>query len=378
MTTASGQPNADNAGEKDALSQAFEAALGSTDMDEAAFAEPAMAPAKSKEPVERETEQAAEREPGSEEAKAPSSEAPKDAQLETAQSAPAHWDAQRREAFGKMDAAGQKLVLETVKALEGDYTRKSTELADDKRLATGIKSLITDEHRRQMRESGMDEVGGVGYLLKLNDYARTNPDEYVRWFVQTARLDPRRLFPQAFAGTAQPQPQGGPQGQPQGQRQPDPNPQFYSALNPLISTVQGIQQKLQQSEFKSADRAILNFKDAKGQDGTQLHPHIGTVEREMISLLQSQPLQQIEDYSDRLQRAYDIAVANDPTLRKQTMDAEVQRQLAAAQADQRKKDELAKARRAKAPVRSQPTGPVTAKKQSLDETLRQVMSESGV
>ncbi len=377
MPTASSQPSADPAGETDALSKAFEAALGSTDMDEAAFAEPAMAPAKSTEPVERKAKPATEDDSGADE-EAKAGKAEPEGTAEPALAPPANWDAQRREAFGKMNAAGQKAMLDMAKGLEADFTKRTTEHAEERKLAAGIKSLITDEHRRQMRESGMDEVGGVGYLLKLNDYARTNPREYARWFVQQARIDPRQLFPEAFAGTAQPQPQGSPQGQPQAQRPADPTPQFYSALNPLIETVQGIRQELQQSKVKSADRAIANFRDAKGQDGTALHPHLTVVEREMTQHLSSPALQQIEDFGERLQRAYDIAVANNSDLRTQTLESEVQKRLAKAQADERQKAELAKARKAKAPVRSQPTGPVTAKKTSLDDTLRQVMSESGV
>ncbi len=375
MTTASGQATPDNAGETDGLAKAFELALESTNLADADFHDEAMAPsskAKS-EPVDSEPEQADEAESGVTESKPAGEAAAKAEGQEPKAEAPAHWDAPRREAFGKLNAAGQKIVLETVKSLEGEFTRKSTELADERKFAQGIKSLITDEHRRQMRESGMDEVGGVSYLLRLNDAARSRPVDYARWFFQQARIDPRQVFPEYLTGNgqAQAQPQGG-------QRPADPNTQLYSVLNPVIDQVQGLIQERHQERLQTADEAIAAFKDAKASDGSAVHPHLSAVEQAMTRWLKQPELQSIRTFSARLQRAYDLAVADDPTLRQQSFDAEVQKRVNAAQDAARKKTDLAKAKNARAPVRSQPDSPVKMKPKTLDDALRQAMDAAGV
>lgn len=378
MTTASGQASPDNAGASDGLAKAFEAALESTDLGNAEFEAAAMQPTEKTEPVDSEPEQAAEAEPGATEEKAPP-EAPAEIAAAPVTAPPAHWDAQRREAFGKLPAAGQKIVLDTVKSLEGEFTRKSTELADDKRFAQGIRSLISEQDRQQLRNSGMDEVAGISRLMELNRAFTQSPAGYLRWALQTTGLDPRQVFPEHFAGTGTtPAQQQAPNGAAQRQ-QPDPNTQqIYSALNPLFATVQGIQQELQQTKLTSATRVIANFKDAKDASGASLHPHLAAVERDMVEHLNSPALKRIEDYGERLQRAYDIAVANNGDLRSQSVEAEVQKRLAAAQDAERKKADLAKAKRAKAPVRSQPSGPVTVKPKGLDGAVRNAMDQAGV
>jgi len=371
MTTASGQAAPDNAGDEGGLAKAFEAAvesvnLGETDFHEAA-GEPSVKP--TEQPVEDATEHAAEAESGGEE-KETEGEAAQASQEPTV-AAPAHWDAQRREAFGKLPPAGQKIVLDTVKALEGDFTRSRQELADKARFADNIQSLLTDEHRRQMRESGMDEAGGVSYLLRLNDYARAKPNEYARWFFGTTRLDPRQVFPEYFAGNGQ-APQPPPQGQ--AQRGPDPNQQLYSAINPLIAQVNGLVQERHNERLQTADQAIAAFREAKSQDGQPVHPHMATVEQGMLRWLQQPALQQIQNFEARLQRAYDLAVNEDPQLRTQAIDAEVQRRLTA----QRKAADVNKAKTARAPIRAQPNSPVTVKPKGLSAALDRAFGEVGV
>lgn len=375
MPTASSQPSADPAGATDGLSKAFDAAVESASLAETDFHAAAMQPETDTQPVEAETEPATEVEPGSEEAKAPAAEkATKVADpTATALTAPANWDAQRRDAFGKMDRAGQQILLDMAKGLEASFTKQSTELADDSRLAKGIRSQVSDLERQQMRNSGLNEVDAMGRLIQLNRMYSQNPTNYLRYVAQQANIDPRQAFPEFFTGqSAAPAPNG------TQARTPDPNAQLYSALQPLVSEVQALRQSQQQREVQTAEQAIAGFRDGKAADGSALRPHFQAVENEMASLLQTPQLKGIADFGQRLQRAYDIAVANDGTLRQGLIDAEVQKQLAARQLTDRQKQDVAKARKAMAPVRSQPTGSVTAKSKGLDAALTRAFSDTGV
>jgi len=352
-----------SAGEGDGLSKAFEAALGSVELDNAGF-HPAAG-----DPVEEPNN-----EPASDEraepaaAAATAGNAAKDAQG-AASDAPPTWDAKRREAFGKLSPDAKALVLEITKATDSDYTRKSQELADDRKYAQSVRSLVTDEHRQMMQAGGFrNEVEGIAHLVKLNDWAAKDFPGYVRWAVQQWGGDPRSLFSDMNPA------EGGQLQQQQQPARPSTDPQVYETLRALAGRVDSFEQERRRNQERSADQVITRFRDDKDEAGNPRHPHFAQVESTLVNLLTSPAMLQIEDMGERLQRAYDTAVAMDPSIRTQIFDSEVAKRLEA----KRKEDDLAKARRAKAPVRSPSSGPVKAAPKTLDDTIRTAMGLHGV
>jgi hypothetical protein len=282
-------------------------------------------------------------------------------------SAPANWDEKRRAAFDALPTPEAKQVmLDMAKGMEAEFTRKTTEHAGDLKLANGIRSLITDQHRAQMRSANMDEVQGVAHLIKLNDYATRDPAGYIRWVIEQTGVGPNDVFPN-LAGA------GGEPSQEQGQ-QPDPYNQFYGLLQSLGSKVESFEQKQAQTELRQASRAIDTFRAAKNDGGESVHPHFDKVEQEMTRLLMTPQYQAIEDFGERLNRAYDTAVYMDPDIRSQNVESEVQKRLR----EQQKTDDVAKAKRAQAPVKSTPTGPAKTKATTIDDALNNAMSMTGV
>lgn len=352
-----------NAGGIDAFDQAFNEAVESVKTDEDVYQPEAKASAGKKSPVVSDSiEDAATAPAGTERATTTEAQAPVD---DTA--APAHWDAAKREAFGALTTpAAKRAMLDLAKSFEGDFTRKTTELADDRKFASAVKSLLTDQHRAQMRSVGMDEVAGISHLVRLNDFATRDPEGYVRWVVESTGVDPRRLFPEYFAGSDE---QVGYQPE-----QNDPNNQIYGILQALQSRVENFERTSEQQTLRTADRAIDRFRAGKDDSGTPLRPHFDRVRDTMIELLVTPKFQGVEDLGERLQQAYDSAVYMDPDIRTQTVDSEVQKRLRQQQAA----TDLAKAKRAIAPVRASPTGPVKVKANSLEQTLNDAMSELGV
>lgn len=378
-TAVSGPVTGDAGAKPDGLDAAFDKAFDSVEHNDNDFAAPAKPVAKAPEKPAKApkvktadnstvTEDAAPAVPGDE---GEAQEGETETVASPAVSPPAHWDAAKREAFGKLaDPEAQKIVLDLAKDLEAGFTKKTQELSEDRKFAQGIRSLITDGHREQLRRAGMDEVGGIRHLMSLQDYATRDPAGYIRWAMQEMRLDPRQVFPQ-LTGDGMPQQELLPE---QYNRQPDPSQQQYEALQQLTDAVRGLYQERQDTQNRGAERAITGFKSATNESGQPLYPHFDAVEQDMIWILQSDPaIKAVDDLGERLKRAYDLAVYRNPDLRNQIIDTEAQNRASAAA----RQAELAKAKRAKAPVQASPPVTSTAGPKNLADAVNRAMSQMG-
>lgn len=369
-----------SAGEGDGLSRAFDAALESVDLDKAGF-HPA---AGDGEPVDLETDKQLVDAKGDEPADSAETDADKPDAKDAGQNAdaaapepPANWDAKRKEAFAKLPPEGKTLALSMAKDFEAEFTRKSTELARDSEMAKGIRSLVTDEHRRQMAAGGIrNEVEGIARLIQLNDFATRDAPGYIRWVIGQTGLDPRQIFPEYFTGSAQTGQDGQPlQQQAPGRPAPDPqSQQVYNALGQVMTRLETIDQRNRERELETAANAINRFASETDEAGQAKRPHFDKVYPSIVELCQQPKFLAIKDMGERLARAYEAAVALDPDIRTLELDSEVQRRLAARQ----KQEDVAKARKARAPIRAAPTGPMAAKPKSLDGALAEAMNLHGV
>lgn len=300
--------------------------------------------------------------------------APKTAPADKAQpsealsGAPAHWDAQKREAFGKLPPEAQKIVRDLTAAQEAGFTRKSQERANDLKFAESVRSMITDDHRAQLRRTGMDEIQGIKTLLNLQDMATRDAPGYARFFFQQSGLDPRQVFPE-LAGAAQP-----------GQRQPtqpaqQPHP-LERTVRELNDRFNGLTGWFRSQEETKAQSVIDRFRDAKDDAGNAKHPHFDRVTRPIEHILKTDPdIMGITDQTERLVKAYELAVLRDPELREEHLDGELRRR----EADRNRQADVEKAKRAKPAVRGTPA-PVggNAKATNLDDALRSAASAIGL
>lgn len=307
--------------------------------------------------------------PGEQEAAAAEAAAPNAAPSEGVL-APAHWDPQTREAFAKLPTPeAQKAMVDMAKRFEATVTRKTQELAEDRRFAESVRAIIDDNDRAQLRQAGMSEAQGIQRLVELNRYATQDPAGYVRWLVQSARLDPSQLFPELSTGAPR-QP-----GQAPAQPSADPNfNRIMQALDQVNSRVESYERQQQeaaareqQAQLAQAEATIQRFATAVDDAGQPLHPFFDRVRDTMLDLLATPRLQRIGDYGDRLAKAYQMAVAEDPDLYSGAINTEVQRK----EAERRKREEVEKAKRARPAVSDAPTvAPVSAPK-GLDAALKQ-------
>jgi hypothetical protein len=295
--------------------------------------------------------------------------------------APTQWDAAKKAKFAQLPDTAKSIVLDLAKSQEADYTRKTTELAHDRRFAQNVRSLITDDHREQLREAGLDEVQGFKRLLEYQDYALSQPKNYLRWFAKAANLRPTDIWPE-IAGARQPQPQ------PQPGARPQPQP-GNGAVDPQIQQLRGVVEHLsgwvneQQKREKQVQReqtvaverqaksVIERFRSAADDKGEATYPHFVKVEDRMTEILMAGMFREVEDPMERLKAAYDAAVAWDPELRQQLVDIEA----AAA----RKKSDVSKAMDAKPPVQSKiPSGEPKPEKGALKDFVSRAMEDVGV
>ena len=359
-----------NAGE-DGFATAFEAALGTVDLSGAEFAPKDDDPPEqiTEQPVdETETDEPAVSTKPTDKPVAKADKAPvRTEPPATATQAPAHWDSAKREAFAALPPQAQKIVTDLTKGFEADYTRKSTELADDRRFAGSVRSLINDDHRSQMRRAGLTDEQGIAHLVKLNDLYTRDPVGYVKMVVERTGLDPRQIW--NVTGDAQPA-----QGQQPAPNGADPYQQLYGIIQNLTQEVDGFKRERHQTTERTVSQVIDRFAKEQDSEGKSLRPYFDRVQAKMAELLYTPSYTAIEDYGQRLAAAYDAAVYLDPDIRQQLVDAETQRRMK----EERDKTDVAKARKAKAPVNAPASTSGKVKTGSLENSIRQSMSDLGV
>lgn len=292
-------------------------------------------------------------------------------ETEPAQTAPEHWSAADREAFGKLPVDAQKLLMGVAKNLEAGFTRKSQELSEDRNFAQTVRSLASPAHMQQLRNAGFvdargnpDLAQGFRHLLSLQDYATRDLPGYIRWVAQQGQLQPQQIFPQLTGGE---QPAEGEQ--PEAPQLDPYTQQLYGTLQQLSTRLDSFEHQQQESQNRLAANAIDAFRAAADASGQPLYPHMPKVENAMVQILASDPdVRAVPDLGERLKRAYELAVYRDPSIRSELIDAEVRTRMAQTA----KQAELAKAKRAKAPIQTgAPVNEAAPKPKTLEEATHQ-------
>jgi len=97
--------------------------------------------------------------------------------------APQSMSAKDRETFYALPPENQKWISDRVKAQEADYTRKTMEVAEQRKLYDKLEQTIAPR-RQQFAMNGMDESTAIGQLLALSDYADADPVGFTRYLFE--------------------------------------------------------------------------------------------------------------------------------------------------------------------------------------------------
>ena len=400
---------ANSARSSDALDKALAAALGGQ-ADSADDIPPHLVKAKMEADAaeDAKTKQRAGDKRTSEDARAPEStrEAPQptaDPPVNAAKlEAPNHWTPERRKAFAEImsripepeKAAFADMARAISKDLEGGFTRKSQELSDQSKFADSVRGLFADHQRQQLAQAGLDEVGGIRYLMQLQDYASRDPVNYIRWAMQNTGVTPEHL---GFS-TAPRQPQQTQQQTSTGDPKLDAllvdpevaklRTEFGQFTQPVIAAIQQLyadrqaelsarQQYAQQQQhagIQTLQRTWNDFRGAQDDHGQLKFPHADALQKQMGAIMETDPeIAAMPDSPAKLDAAYHAALWARPALRTGLLDQEKAAATAAAQ-------RAAEAARAKTAAGARPaTGAPTmpAKKGGLDAALDAAFAKHG-
>ena len=258
--------------------------------------------------------------------------------------APQSMSAKDREAFDTLPPESQQWISDRVRAQEADYTRKTMEVAEQRKLYDKLEQAIAPR-RQQFAMNGMDEGTAIGQLLALSDYADSDPVGFTRYL-----LEQRGIPVSALSETV-------------GEYSVDP--QLLAMQNRLQGfenhfAQQQSQQLEQQGEVVSG--VIESFATA--------NPFYGELEGEMVpivsALRESKPGLTSDQY---LQMAYKMALAtNDEVSGKIEVDRKAKSE--AERIAKAKKDATAAKRAGGTNIKSTGTLPAgAAKAKSVDDFI---------
>jgi hypothetical protein len=96
--------------------------------------------------------------------------------------APQSMSAKDREAFYALPPESQQWISDRVKSQEADYTRKTMEVAEQRKVYDKLEQAIAPR-RQEFAMNGMDEGTAIGQLLALSDYANNDPVGFSRYLL---------------------------------------------------------------------------------------------------------------------------------------------------------------------------------------------------
>jgi hypothetical protein len=289
------------------------------------------------------------------------------AQATDVKEAPVHWSQADKDKFKAQPPEAQAFILDRVKAMEGDYTRKTQEIAGFKKEYGPVDEMFAP-HRDAMRQKGFTPKSLIEAWANVEKQLASGPDQavqVVRGLVQGYGI-PTEKIAAALGITSQPAPARAaqePTAVENGQAVQLP-PEIANELKTLREQVGQFGQKFQtieqrdrafqmsqqQAEEAAVQKHVDDFRSSKDEKGSLLYPHFDDVEGLMTSLANAalaskQPVPPLKEL-------YETAVYANPATREKVLTA--QRQQEEAKRVGEAKAKAASARRAGSSVQGAP------------------------
>jgi len=197
------------------------------------------------------------------------------------QEPPAYWPADEKARFAQLAPETQKFLLSRVKEQEADYTRKTQEVAEQRRAAEEITKVF-EPYKQDLELSGMTPSQITKQLLAAHKFLVNDPVNALKWLAQSYKVQPETLVPpkeeEAYI---------------------DPT---VKALRDELNQVKAQLQYRAQTEQQQSSNEVLNtikaFQESKNEDGTPKYPHFEQVRDVMGPLVAK---------GKTLEQAYEIA-----------------------------------------------------------------------
>ncbi len=265
-----------------------------------------------------------------------------------AQEAPQHWPSEKREMFSKLPPEAQTFILERHKEMESDYTRKTTELAEQRKPVEEFSKLF-EPYKQQLELAGRTPAQVTQQLLAAQRMLETNPVEGLKWLAQSYKVDLSTLIPK------------------QEDEYTDPTVlALKQELNQLKSQLQQREQAVQSQNAAEVQRVITEFQSAKHADGTPKYPAFEQLKPLMGPLVAQ---------GKTLEEAYELTSYTLPEVRERIASEAAK----AAQAEALKKaeeDRKAKAKEAKTASQVIRSRGNAVEESNVKNTLRQELAKN--
>ena len=167
---------------------------------------------------------------------------------------PSNFSAEQRETFGKLPREAQEIVLARHRDMLEDYTRKTTELANQRKPVDEINAIL-EPYKQEMELQGVKPAEVVQRLLAAQRFLQADPSKALPWLAQQFNVDLKSLVPQDEAYV-------------------DPTVKaLRDELNQLKASLQQREATTQQGQVAEAQKIIKEFAEAKTDKGEPKHPH---------------------------------------------------------------------------------------------------------
>jgi hypothetical protein len=302
--------------------------------------------------------------------------------------APTHWSQADKDKFKAQAPETQAFILDRFKAMEGDYTRKTQEIANLKKEYGPVDEMFAP-HKEVLRQKGFTPRSLIESWANVETKLAAGPDsaiEVIKGLLTGYQIPVEKLaaslgITRQQAAQVQQQPGQQPTAVENGAVVALP-PQVEAELKALREQVSGVTSWKSQQEQQAANQRRANeiqqeqaaenivneFRTSKDDKGNLLHPHMAEVEGMMTALANAalaskQPVPPLKEL-------YETAVYATPSTREKVLTAQKQQEETRRTEEARTK--AANARKAGSSVTGAPgSGQAPSGKSSSELSLRE-------
>ena len=229
---------------------------------------------------------------------------------------PTHWPADQRETFVSLPRVTQEWLLNRDKEMSETYTRKTTDLANQRKEVDEFNNVL-EPYKQRMELAGIRPSQAIQQLLAAQRFLETNPTDALKWLAQQYQVDLSGFAPKEEESYVDPTVKA-----------------LKDELNQIKSQLQFREQAQRQQSTQEVQQTIKTFAETKAEDGSLKYPHFERVKAQMAPMVAE---------GKTLEQAYADAIYVLPEVRERLAAENAK----AAQAEATKKAEEARRQKAK-------------------------------
>jgi hypothetical protein len=269
---------------------------------------------------------------------------------ETPLEAPKNWSEEVRSKFKDLPRDAQEYMLKRDKEMTADYTRKTQEVAQQRKSYESLDKVIAPM-RQQIAASGVGEAEYISRLLNADMALRNNPKMAIKQLAQGYGIDLSSIEENVDWNDSDPQ-----------------ITQLQQQNQAILAELNQFKQQNLQSARQQTENQISTFAQSKDEKGNLKYPHFEQVRVKMGNLIDAGEAKGLED-------AYAKSIRLDDNLYKQSLDS--QRKKAKAEEDAKRKAAVEKAKKVRPRTSTAPPSG-SVKTSDLDSLLMESISSAGI